>query len=172
MKNVSILLFLFLNGLSYAQEEKEFLKHHNISVLLSHTYVSKGVVDGDRQWLILPSVALDYNYVFLPKWSIGLHNDFIFENYKIEKGNEEFERSTPIASAVTTGFKPGAHFTYQFGLGGEFAKEENFFLIRFGVEYSLELPKEWELISNFVYDIKWSAYDSFSIGIGISKSLR
>jgi len=32
------------------------------------------------------------------------------------------------------------------------------------------LPKKWELIANFAYDIKWSAYDSFGLSIGISKS--
>lgn len=172
MRKFCFLVLLFSCSLSLAQEEKTFTKHHSFSFLLSHTYVSQGVIDGDKKWLTLPSVSLDYNYVFLPKWSIGLHNDFIFENYKIEKGDEQFERSTPIASAITGGFKPGEHFTYQFGLGGEFASEENFFLTRFGVEYSLELPKDWELISNFVYDIKWSAYDSFSVGIGISKTIK
>lgn len=170
MRLIIILLVILSSNWGSAQEIENFSKHHNVSFLLSHTYVSEGVVDGNREWLILPSVALDYNYFFSPKWSIGLHNDFIFENYKIEKDDEQFERTTPIASAVTAGYKPGAHFTYQFGLGGEFASEENFFLIRFGVEYNLELPKEWELIANFVYDVKWSAYDSYSIGIGISKS--
>ena len=75
-----------------------------------------------------------------------------------------------MASALVVGFKAGTHFTYQFGLGGEFAKEENFFLTRTGVEYGLELPNEWEFIANFIYDIKWNAYDSFVMGIGVSKS--
>jgi hypothetical protein len=172
MRKFYFLVLFFSSGLGFAQEEKTFTKHHCLSFLLSHTYVSQGVIDGDRKWLTLPSVALDYNYFFMPKWSVGLHNDLIIENFKVEKTEEVFERTTPIASALTAGFKPGEHFTYQFGLGGEFAKEEDFFLIRFGVEYGLELPKDWELVSNFVYDIKWNAYDSFSIGIGISKSFK
>ena len=170
MKNWFIFLLLFCSHLSFAQHDKTFSKHHRFSFLLSHTYVSQGVIDGDKKWLTLPSVALDYNYVFLPKWAVGLHSDLIFENYKVEKSDEVFERTTPVASALTAGFKPGEHFTCQFGLGGEFAKEEDFFLLRFGVEYGLELPKGWELVSNFVYDIKWNAYDSFSFGIGVSKS--
>jgi hypothetical protein len=32
------------------------------------------------------------------------------------------------------------------------------------------MGKDWEFFSNFVYDIKWNAYDSFSIGVGIAKS--
>jgi hypothetical protein len=170
VKFVVIVGIVLISNFTFGQEENIFTKHHNVSLLLGHTYVSQGFVENKREWLILPSVAFDYNFVFSEKWAIGLHNDLIFENYKIEKDDEQFERSTPIASAITGGFKPGEHFTYQFGLGGEFAKEENFFLTRFGVEYSLELPKEWELISNFVYDIKWNAYDSFGLSIGISKS--
>lgn len=167
----TILLVLVLSSnFTFGQEENTFSKHHNMSFLLGHTYVSQGFVDNKREWLILPSVAFDYNYVFSEKWSVGLHSDVIFENFKVESSTEVFERSKPIASTITTGFKPGRHFTYQFGLGGEFAKEENFFLTRLGVEYGIEMIKEWEFIANFVYDVKWNAYDSFGISVGVSKS--
>ena len=171
-----LFLFLLLSQSVLAQEEEDLsgskFKNHSIALLLGHTHVSQGINEGERNWLILPSISLDYNYLLSKKLSIGLHNDLIIENFKVEKsGNgSEIERIRPLASAVTVGFKPGKHFTYQFGLGGEFAEEENFFLSRLGVEYSHEIAENWEFISNFIYDIKWNAYDSFAIGVGLSKS--
>ena len=64
MRLIIILLVILGSNWCLSQERENFSKHHNISVLLSHTYVSKGVVDSEREWLILPSVALDYNFVF------------------------------------------------------------------------------------------------------------
>ena len=175
MKKYTLILALLVSLETWAQEspnqEENFKSHHSVALLLGHTHLRKGASGNDTKWLSLPSIGLDYNYHFNPEWSIGLHNDIITENFAVEKteGNEVIERTKPIASLLTVGYKPGEHFTYQFGLGGEFAKEENFFVTRIGIEYSLELPKEFELLGNFGYDLKWKGYDSFAIGIGIAK---
>jgi hypothetical protein len=173
MKKYLLIIVLILINTAFAQErENEIFKpHHSLGFVVGHTNVSQGVENGDRKWLSLPSFALDYNYVFSPKWSIGLHNDLIIESYKVETSEDEvLERSSPFATAIVGGFKPGKHFTFQAGLGGEFAKEENFFLTRLGVEYGLEIRNGWEFIANVIYDIKWNAYDSYAVGMGISKS--
>lgn len=171
------LLFYFLAfnaSLGLAQESKSesetFKPHHSISILLGHTHLREGEVDGEKKWLALPSFGLDYNYQFSEKWSIGLHNDMVIENFKVENTeNEIIERTRPIASLLMAGYKPGKHFTYQAGLGGEFAKEENLFVSRIGVEYGLELPDEWEFLVNGIYDIKWNTYDSFGLSLGVAK---
>jgi hypothetical protein len=181
MKKLLFLSLLPLSMLVRAQQEEHaahsesFSPHHNVAFMVTHTHVSKGVKDGDRQWISLPSFALDYNYVFHPKWSVGLHNDIIFEDFIIEKesanGMEEtIERSEPIVSVAVIGFQPGKHFIFQVGAGGEFEKEQNFFVTRLGVEYVWELPKHWELVGNLVYDIKWKGYDNWVLGIGVAKA--
>ncbi len=149
---------------------EKFNSHHSISALLSHTMIKDGIRDGKNEWIAFPSFAFDYNFVFSHKWKIGLHNDLIFEDFIVKTDNKELERSEPISSVVVGGFKPGKQFTFESGLGYEFSKEDNLFLTRIGTEYSIELPKEWELIVNLVYDVKWDAYDSFSFGVGVSKS--
>lgn len=169
------LFFFFISSIALGQEtEHESLnKKNGLTMLLGHTYVRKAVVDGEKSWLILPSIVLDYNYSLSQNWKIGWHNDLILENFVVERFGErpEIERKKPLASTIVAGFKPGKHFTYEFGFGGEFEKEENFFLTRVGVEYSLEIKEGMEFITNFVYDFKWNAYDSFSIGVGLSKSI-
>jgi hypothetical protein len=42
-------------------------------------------------------------------------------------------------------------------------------LNRFGVEYAAELPNEWEVFGTLSYDLKWKAYDTWVLGIGIAK---
>lgn len=166
-----VVLFFINNAFAQEQENENFKPHHSLGFVVGHTNVSQGVENGDRKWLTLPSFALDYNYVFSPKWSIGLHNDLIIESFKIETSDSEIlERSSPFATAIVGGYKPSKHFTFQAGFGCEFAKEENFVLTRLGVEYGLEIHHGWEFIANVVYDIKWNAYDSYAIGMGISKS--
>ena len=173
---ILILLFLcFYSTILYAQEHEgePFEPHHGVSLLLSHTNTAQGTEDGKKKWLVLPSWALDYNYFFSPKWSIGLHNDMIIETFKVENhetNNEVIERTRPIASVAVISYKPGKHFSFELGAGGEFAKEGNYFLNRLGAEYALELPHRWEFISNLIWDLKWQAYNSFSIGVGVSKA--
>jgi len=118
---------------------------------------------------------VDYTYTFHPKWAIGLHTDLIIEKFKVEKNlgdKEVIERSYPVAPALMAIYKPGQHWSYLLGMGGEFAKEENFVLTRVGVEYAVELPKDWEILGNVGYDLRWTAYDTWTIGIGIAKSFR
>jgi hypothetical protein len=178
MKKIYTFLMLTIITASFAQEDnnsEKFKPYHTLSGLLSHTVVKDGIKNGKADWINFPSFAIDYNFVFSPKWRVGLHNDVILEDFFIETtdtdgAKKEIERSEPIASVLVGGYKPGKHFTFEAGLGYEFSKAENFFLTRIGSEYSLELPKEWELIVNLVYDMKWNAYDSFTFGIGISKS--
>jgi len=160
---------------SFSQEgeskSEKFKPYHSISGLLSHTIIKDGIRDGKTEWIAFPSFAFDYNFVFSPKWRIGLHNDVILEDFIVEnKDCNELERSEPFATVLVGGYKPCKHFTLEAGMGYEFAKEEDLFLTRIGTEYALELPKEWELIVNLVYDMKWNAYDSFAFGVGVSKS--
>jgi hypothetical protein len=174
MKKIYCFLMLAIITSAFSQEgenkSEKFKPYHSISALLSHTMIKDGIREGKTEWIAFPSFAFDYNFVFSPKWRIGLHNDLIFEDFIVETDEKELERSEPVASVLVGGFKPCKQFTLEAGMGYEFSKEENLLLTRVGAEYSLELPKEWELVVNLVYDVKWDAYDSFAFGVGVSKS--
>ena len=55
------------------------------------------------------------------------------------------------------------------GPGIELEKEENFYVVRTGLEYELELGSHWDVSPTIFYDSRIDAYDTFSIGIGIGK---
>ncbi len=68
-------------------------------------------------------------------------------------------------------YKLTHHRSFGLGVGGEFAKEENYFLNRAAVEFGVPITKGWEVFGALQYDFRWDAYDTWTIGIGISKAL-
>jgi len=144
MKNISMIILCLYSLTLHAQEQKpeshDSIPHHSMSLLMGHTNSDQGFQDGKRKWLVLPSWALDYDYQFSRKWSIGLHNDIILETFKVEDHeghSQEIERTRSVASIAVAKFKPGEHFYFELGAGGEFAKEGNYFLNRQGIEYCI-----------------------------------
>jgi len=96
---------------------------HRLTLELAHTSVSQGLnVDGDRTWVFLPSWAINYDYWLSNKLGIGVHTDFIFENFKVEEhgGNEIIERERPIAPAAIVLYKISKHASFLEGAGAEF----------------------------------------------------
>lgn len=182
-KKISFVIVFLLSCLlaetivAQESQEKAFSPHHQIGISINHVHVFEGRDDeGNREVLSLPAWGVDYTFQFHKKWAIGLHTDFIVEKFKVEKvyandkENETIERSYPIAPAIMGIYKPSESWSILLGFGGEFAKEENFFLTRVGAEYGYELPKNWEIFGTFSYDLKWNAYDSWGIGLGIAKN--
>jgi hypothetical protein len=93
------------------------------------------------------------------------------QQYKVEKkeGNTELVRNNPFSVSLVGLFKPAKHWVFIAGFGREFEKEESLSLLDIGVEYGIELPKEWELGFTLEYENKFKAYDSWIFGIGFSK---
>ena len=154
-----------------ATEQESSVSRHSIGISINHARVFSGRDElGNNKKLSLAAWAIDYNYHLNPKWAIGLHTDIIFESFVVKRSDGvTIERSNPIAPALMGIFKPARHWSLLAGIGGEFTKEENLFLTRFGVEYNVEIRNRWELFGTFSYDIKWNAYDTWVLGMGVSK---
>ena len=143
-----------------------------ISLQIGHTHLSEGVKNGEKQWLNLPSWAIDYNYLISEKWIAGLHTEIIIENFEVRshRTNEEIiERTRPVSAVGVVGYKPLPRWAIMVGGGFEYSKEETFGLIRIGIEPSIELSHKWEIVFSMVYDIKLDAYNSWAIGAGVAR---
>jgi len=161
---------------SVAQEEGggEQSKYNRITFGLGQTLIGQGFDDqGNRSWRVLPTWVLDYDRELSSRWSLGVHTDVILESFEVHGffGGEEsevIERKHPVAILLAPSFKPGKHAVYSIGLGSEIS-QISYFMTRLGFEYGFELPGDWELAPSATYDIKWNAYDSFSISLAVGK---
>jgi len=179
-RQFSILYLLFMSLNSYAQTSEENFEddndtekfvHHKISLVISHTHIPKGNSSAKEEtFLIVPSWGLNYEYWINHKWAVGLHNDMEISTYVIvdERGSE-IERERPIISTIVGIYKPNKIVNIVAGFGREFEKNKNFWVIRLGIELEFELHNRWELSPGLIYDIKESVYDSWTIGLAVSK---
>jgi hypothetical protein len=173
---ISSLLFS-ITALAQHEESASFKPKHSVGFAIGHAHVFEGRdAEGNKSVLSLPMWALDYNFQFARKWMIGLHTDMIVETFTVEKHlesgeqGEVVERSHPIAPALMGIYRPNHHWGFGLGIGGEFADGENYVLTRAGVEYAIELPKNWEVYGAIQYDFRWEAYDTWTIGVGFTKT--
>ena len=169
------------------EQHEEHLHKHAVSFFMSHTHISTGLENGQTKRLILASLGFNYNYNITEKWAIGLHNDLIIEDFEVEDPNAEghnpeslskfyeeesiakIERSKPLSSAIMVSYKPIEHLVLMAGGGMEFSKNDNFGLIRLGLEIPFHIPNNWEVLGAVAYDFNIDAYNSFTLGIGIAK---
>jgi hypothetical protein len=151
---------------------------HEVSAVISHTHVSQGIgADGDTKWLALPSWAVNYNLRMGSRWSVGVHCDLIVEDFVVEEhlGRSEatntLERSYPLALAVMGGYRPGGkHLAILLGGGMEFAHTGDLSLVRLGLERAWHLGDHWELVAVITDDLKFNAYNSWALGMGVARS--
>lgn len=185
-QKIALAIFLLVPNLIQAQEEheqheSEHSEHaedshhkHMIGLMLGHTHLSGGVVDGKTQWLVVPSFALNYNYFFSHKWAAGLHTDIILEEFVVEshsEGHEEttVEREYPMSFIGMGTYKPKHWLALMLGGGVETDPHETFTLIRLGIEPSISLNERWEVVFSTIYDIKFDAYNSWSLSVGMAR---
>ena len=159
--------------------EAEEHARHEVDVLDAHTHVAQGIdANGNAAWLVLPSWGLNYNHWLSPHWAIGLHTDLITETFVVTEnlhGGEEkpvVERTKPIAPALMATYRPHEHWAFTLGGGVELAKEEDLALIRAGTEYTIHLGGPWETSGSLAYDFRLNAYDSWTLGLGITRTFR
>ena len=169
---IAFIAFFCSATIAMAQENVEnevgLKKKHSISIGIGHTQVAKGIEEGSKKWLSLPSWAFDYSFKLNQRWKVGLQNEIILSDFEVESDKELLiTRSNPISSIATVGYRPIQHLTLFAGAGAEFAKEENFALLRLGIEPSMEIRERLELLLNVVYDFKIEGYNSFGLSFGI-----
>jgi hypothetical protein len=134
----------------HEEKEEAFVPHSSFALMLIHAHALSGSEAVSKKNLVLPAWKIDFNYRFKSKWSIGLHTDIILESFEVasSKDGKVIERNYPIAPALMASYKLNHDWSFLGGTGGEFAREETFFLTRFGIEYGVEIRNNWEIIGS------------------------
>ncbi len=159
-----------------AEKEESEKGGHKITVAVGQTHIHENFAEKGKKWKIGSSLALNYDYLITDRWAIGLHNDVLLDDFSIEKMENgqmtrTIERERPVASKVVGSFTLLPHFVVNAGAGAEFEKSENFFLTTVGTGYEFAGRNGWGFGVELAYDVKWKAYDTWILGVGVSKTL-
>lgn len=147
---------------------------HRLTIMMANSHIpSANKIDSQSAVFIAPTWGFNYDYWPSEAWGFGLHTDLVLQQFKIERhhGNEIIERINPIAVNAVALYRPTTNWTFLLGVGREFEKNESFNMFCGGLEFGLELPDDWELSMNLIYDNKINTYDSWMFGVGFSKLL-
>ncbi|WP_111707603.1 hypothetical protein [Lutibacter citreus] len=179
------LLFTMLVGFAInAQHHQEESKHslseehgkHKLAVFTGFTHVSAAFYEHETheesigKWI--PTIGVDYFYTLNEKWNLGTMIDMEFDNYLIKLDNEEEEeRANVLVTSFVAKYNINHHLGVILGPGVEFEFSEstkNFFVLKAGVEYEIEISDGWEIAPSLMYDWK-EEYKTFSYGFSIGK---
>ena len=157
---------------AFPQDADEKPKN-KINLGFTHTLVPTAVNDSnEKYWLALPSWGLDYDRYLGQSWRVGMHTDLVIQNFEFED-NEGIikKRVKPLSVVGVVTRELGKGFSVFAGGGIELSSdEETLALLRIGVEYGWELPRDFEISVNAMTDIKINAYNAFVFGFGIGKN--
>jgi len=150
---------------SQPNKEKTHHPHWRISPFIGHTFVA---LDKGGTHTPIASWALDIEYWHNDKIGIGLHNDLEIESFIVEEQAGEFiERDFPIVVSLDVLFKPWKGLVLYAGPGMEFDSNENFRLIRLGVEYEFIINEHIDIAPTFFHDNRFNAFDTWTIALGV-----
>jgi len=170
------LLFIFGVGSVYAQEEEPARKEGEHkpqirgAIMMANSHVPKSF-EGDKKVAVLPTWGVDVDYFFHPRWSAAVQADIILQDFEVEIENAVLERVTPVALLGALHYHALRHWSFYLGTGVELAKDENFFMMRLGTEYSFEITENFEIGLNLIFDNKDEVYDTWTFGIAFNKKL-
>jgi hypothetical protein len=168
------------------EHESGPFKRHRIAFLTGNTIVPSGGENEDRiGTVVVPTIAIDYEYWFSRKLAIGWYNDFTLATFVVETnreaeedhgaqsddsegGNEVVEREPTFLTALVVIWEPLPRLAVYTGGGREFEANENFWVWKIGLEYGFPLPNDWDIAIGGAYDYK-EVYDSFGVGISFGK---
>mgnify|MGYP002476298615 CR=1 FL=1 len=169
-RNIFTIVIIFIGFVSIAQEEHHNdFKHFRISPVLSHTYIPMATINGNET-VIIPTLGLDLEYWFTPKWGFGFHNDLELLTFEIEKDHQLFvEKEFPVVLTLDSLWKFYKDWVLVFGTGIEIETNENLFIVRTGIEYEIEFGNHWDVAPTIFYDYRSNNFGTWSVGIGIGK---
>lgn len=142
---LGFILLLLLPLIGFTQESSTIdhnvhsKSFHGITLVMANTLVPNSFIDNTADVIVVPTFGFNYDYQFNSTWGIGIHTDIILQEYKIEThGNhEEVVRENPISISGIAFYKPHHRWKIIGGYGVEIEKNENFQLLKAGVEYGI-----------------------------------
>lgn len=176
MKRLILSLFLLTQVLNASTAQSTHFQQTNSDatepafravLLIGHTAVPSGL---KPEHVLIPSWGLDVEYWPTRRVGVGLHSDVEVENFVVvEEDGGVIERQYPLISTLELLVNPWRGLVLQAGPGIELEQEKSYAVMRYGIEYEIELHHHWDLAPTIFYDSRFGAFDTYSIALGVGK---
>lgn len=173
------ILLLLTNLITHSQDQQsseeqhaEKVRHHWINVFSGITFIEEASTDGmNSQLLIVPTFAVDYEYIINHKFALVWSNDVELASYVVEDdASEELKREFAVVSSVVLAYSLYPFWAVFAGPGYEFETHQNFFVMKIGTELKKEFEDGWGLGISLSVDLK-DVNTSGTLGLVIKKAI-
>ncbi|BDC98411.1 hypothetical protein [Persicobacter psychrovividus] len=163
---------------NHHEEENSLLNSLNIytgfTFIPKKHYVEAEGLDNTGNWV--PAIGLDYFRKLSERWSVGFTGDVELDQYSVRPENsteaeEEVRRENVMILGVVGKYEFLKGLSVFAGPGYEHAfaeEDENFFVIKTGLEYEIEFGDGWQITPSVTYDYK-DVYQTISYGFSVGK---
>jgi hypothetical protein len=174
-----VIAFFAFTDIASAQEEEHHspaehhsIKRHRVGIFLGNALIHgvKNSQTGKEQYVLAPTVGLDYTYFLSHKWAIGTYNELNHVDIEVETdSHEEFikRENTMLFSGVVV-FEPVRNLGIFAGTGFETDPHETLWIRYLGLEYTFINCDDWHvsLTTGFINKDK---YNAFNFGVVVSR---
>jgi hypothetical protein len=170
-------LFFVFTGLVSAQHEEvskptHGMKRHKVGAFLGNSLIHgvHNTQTGKEQYVLAPTVGIDYEYWINHKWAIGTYNEVAHFDIEVEtEEHEEFiKRENAMLFSAVVLFEPIHHLGIFAGTGIETDPNHTFWIRYMGLEYTLIRCNDWDVALSAGY-VNKDAYDAFTFGVVIGR---
>ena len=166
------LLFVIPNANAQEPEAPhEEFKKWRLGFGIGQTFLPAGQHESEQvKMLVLPTIGLDLQYWFNPKFGLALKNELEIQSYVIE--NEyysELAREYPFSIVLVAMYKLNNGLSFYLGPGIEIEHNKNFFIVKGGMEYDLKLGNHWDVIPELYYFNKDGKIGGFGVAVTFGK---
>lgn len=161
------------------------VEHHaehgknKVALYLGFTHIPSAYYEHETQeesigkWV--PTLGAEYYRTISPMFDLGLVADVELDSYLVESEDErELSRANVVVLSAVARYKPIPRLGIFAGPGfeTEFSSEEEeietLWVVKFGVDYEVEIAHGWELTPTLSYDLK-QHYSSVAFGMSFGK---
>jgi hypothetical protein len=181
LKTIILFLALFFASIYttvYGQEhdsevnsEHAKIVHHWLDLFVGYTLINEAIGEEGKELIVVPTIGLDYEYMFNHRISLTWVNDLELGSYIVEKSHSEnLIRSYAYVTAVVFAYEFYPFWGVYAGPGYEFEEHEGFAVAKIGTEFIKEFEGGWKIALGLTVDIK-DVNTSTSIGLVVKRAL-
>jgi hypothetical protein len=173
----ALCLIFFVTTSLFAQHEAQHgtesqLKRHKLGVFLGNALIHgvHNTSTGKEQYVIAPTVGVDYEYWINHKWAIGTYNEIAHVDIEVitEEHEEFIKRENAMLFSAVALFEPFHNFGIFAGTGIETDPHHTFWIRYVGCEYAIVRHNNWDVSVAAGY-VNKDLYDAFTFGVVIGR---